>query len=84
MSGHKRATHNEGKIPMTTTTVINGKTVTWTLTVVLTGEQTAADLKNRGFDGTYYMGQSVPSGRQKQRTALFVRSGLDGTFEHAL
>ncbi len=69
---------------MTTTTAINGKRVNWVLTVVATGDATAADLKNRGFDGTYYIGQSVPSGRQKQRTALFLRSGSTGQFEYAL
>jgi hypothetical protein len=69
---------------MTTTTIINRKQVTWNLTVVPTGEATSADLKKRGFDGTYYIGQSVRSGRQKQRTALFLRSGSTGQFEYAL
>lgn len=67
---------------METTTKVNGKTVTWSLAPRETPDKVAADLISRGFDGQYYMGESRPVGRQKQRIALFVR-GANG-FEYAL
>jgi hypothetical protein len=69
---------------MTTTTIINRKQVTWNLTETATGPLVAAELQSKGFDGTYYIGQSVPSGRQSARTALFVRSATTGQFESAV
>jgi hypothetical protein len=68
---------------MTTTTIINKKPVVWNLTEVATGEKVQRDLMARGFDGKYYMGESTPAGRQKQRTALFVRNA-NGGFQSAI
>ena len=69
---------------MTTTTIINKKPVAWNLAEMTTGEKVKADLIARGFDGNYYMGESVSTGRQAKRTALFVRSATTGQFDFAI
>ena len=69
---------------MTTTTTINKKSVAWNLSEMTIGEKVKADLIARGFDGNYYMGESVPTGRQAKRTALFVRSATTGEFDYAV
>ena len=69
---------------MTTTTIINKKPVAWNLTEMATGEKVSQSLIARGFDGAYYMGESIPSGRQKARTALFVRNAATGEFVYAM
>ena len=42
--------------------------------------QVEARLQARGFDGKYYIGTSVGTGRQHSRTALFLRKSSDGSF----
>jgi hypothetical protein len=69
---------------MTTTTIINGKLTTWNLTEMPTGEKLQANLIARGFDGKYYLGESIPTGRQIKRTSLFLRNATDGQFVYAL
>ena len=69
---------------MTTTTIINKKPVAWNLTEMTIGDKVKADLIARGFDGKYYLGESVPTGRQAKRTSLFVRSATTGEFDYAL
>lgn len=69
---------------MTTTTIINKKPVAWNLVEMEIGNLVQADLIARGFDGKYYMGESVPTGRQVKRTALFVRSAATGQFDYAI
>jgi hypothetical protein len=69
---------------MTTTTIINKKPVAWNLTEMAIGEKVQQSLIARGFDGKYYMGESVPSGRQKARTMLFVRNATTGEFDYAM
>ena len=69
---------------MTTTTIINKKLVAWNLCEMATGPLVQADLIARGFDGTYYLGESVPVGRQVKRTALFVRNATTGQFDYAI
>ena len=73
-----------GNAKMTTTTIINKKPVAWNLAEMTIGEKVKADLIARGFDGNYYMGESVPTGRQAKRTALFVRSATTGQFDFAI
>jgi len=65
---------------MTTQVTINRKPTTYSLSQTEVGSALAADLVLRGYDGTCWIGVSIPTGRQAKRTNLFYRT-QSGNFE---
>jgi hypothetical protein len=59
---------------MTCQTRINNATVTWNLTETEIGPNIKADLISRGFDGTAWEAESVPTAKQVKRVGMFHRS----------
>lgn len=57
---------------------------TYTMTPMETAQHTANHLASRGFEPTYYIGESAPVGRQrKHMTGMFVRNAKTGAFDFA-
>jgi hypothetical protein len=67
----------------TTTQLINKSIRTMTLEEFEAGQHLKAELLNKGFDGTVWIGSCPKEGRKKAGTALFYRRN-DGTFMNAL
>lgn len=68
---------------MNTTTIINKKSVVWNLEEMAIGVLVKAELISKGFEGSYYLGKSVPTGKQIERVSIFVRSATTGNFDFA-
>ena len=58
---------------MTTQTTLNNKIINWDLSEMEISLRLKADLIERGWDGTTWKGESIPSGRQVKRAGVFYR-----------